>query len=83
MVKVWLALAIVKTLMGYYQMPMVLRIMAKHSKRNIETSELIQLIILSPIVNFFVTPYYLLKEKMHFFEPYDEAYIESKFKDVF
>ena len=80
LIKIWLALTIVKTLMGYYQMPLMLRIMSKHLKRDLEKLEIIQLLIFSPLVNLFVVWHYVFKEKLEFFSLYDESYIEGKLK---
>jgi hypothetical protein len=80
--KIWLALTMVKTLMGYYQMPMMLRIMTKTLDRPMQTSEIIQLIVFAPLVNFFVVWYYVFTEKLDFFSLYDEEYIESKLKSL-
>jgi hypothetical protein len=82
LLKVWFALTIVKTLMGYYQMPMMLRIMSRSLDRELEKVEVVQLIFFAPLVNFFVVWYYVFTEKLHFFSLYDEEYIESKLKSL-
>jgi hypothetical protein len=82
LIKVWFALTLVKTLMGYYQMPLMLRVMSKTMERTLSRAEIFQLIIFAPMVNFFVVWYYVFTEKMHFFSLYDEDYIESKLKSI-
>jgi hypothetical protein len=80
--KVWIALTAVKTLMGYYQMPLMLRVMSKTMDRSLNKVEITQLIVFAPIVNFFVVWYYVFTEKLQFFSLYDEDYIESKLKSL-
>ena len=81
-VKIWVSLAVVKTLMGYYQMPMIIRILKKVSQREIGWGEKMQMILFSPIVNVVALPHFVFKEGWRFFQPYEEAYVEKKFKDL-
>lgn len=80
--KVWLSLTIVKTIMGYVQLPLMLRLTNKHLGRKLESIEIVQLIVFAPIVNFFVVWYYVFKEKFLFFRLYDESTIEGKLKKL-
>jgi hypothetical protein len=80
--KIWLALAIVKTLMGYWQLPTMLKLMSHHLKKDLGKAEVCQIVLFAPIINFFATPYYLIKEKLYFFAPYEKEYMEAKFKDM-
>jgi len=80
-VRVYLALVIVKTLMGYYQLPMMLRVLKKTTHRDLTWLEIAQMIVISPIVNIFAMPVYLLKEKIYFFQPYEESYVEKRFSE--
>lgn len=81
-VKAWLSLATVKTVMGYYQMPMMVRVLKNTTSRQLSGAEIFQMVILSPFVNLIVLPHYLFKEKWSFFQPYDEAYVRHKFQDM-
>jgi len=78
----YLALVMVKTLMGYYQLPMMLRVLKKTAHNDLSKFEIIQMVVLSPIVNFFALPVYLVKEKIYFFQPYDESYVEHRFSNM-
>jgi hypothetical protein len=81
-VRLWISLAVVKTVMGYYQMPMMLKILKRVSSREMSKGEVAQMIFMSPLVNMLALPHYLLREGWRFFEPYDEAYVEKKFKEM-
>lgn len=82
LVRLWVALALVKTLMGYYQMPMMIRVLRKTSHRDLTRFEIAQMIALSPLVNLFAMPVYLFKEKIYFFQPYEESYVEKRFSEM-
>lgn len=82
LVIVWFSLAMVKTLMGYVQLPMMLRIMSQELGRKMETGEIVQLVLLSPVVTFFAVPWYLMKENWKFFLLYDEGEVQNKFKQM-
>ena len=81
-VKAWLSLATVKTIMGYYQMPMMIRILKSATSNELSTSEIVQMIFLAPIVNLIALPHYIFKEGWTFFQPYDEAYVKRKFSEM-
>lgn len=82
LVRFWVALALVKTIMGYYQMPMMIRVLKKSSHRDLTGFEIAQMIALSPLVNIFALPVYLVKEKIYFFQPYEESYVEKRFSEM-
>jgi hypothetical protein len=81
-VKLWLSLAIVKTTMGYVQLPMILRVIKKTSTRELSFSEKVQMVLMSPLVNVVALPHFVYREGWRFFQPYDEDYVEKKLKDL-
>lgn len=81
-VQLWLSLAIVKTIMGYVQLPLVLRIMPRYLGRKVTGIEIFALIVLSPLFTFLSTPVDLVKEKWKFFLLYEEEYVEEKLKSL-
>lgn len=81
-VKAWLSLATVKTVMGYYQMPMMIRILKNATSRQLSAGEIVQMILLAPVVNMIALPHYIYKEGWTFFQPYDEAYVKRKFSEM-
>jgi hypothetical protein len=40
------------------------------------------MVMLSPLVNLIALPHYIYKERWLFFQPYDEAFMEQKFKEM-
>lgn len=82
LVRLWVSLTLVKTIMGYYQMPMMIRVLKKTSHHKISKFEIAQMIAFSPVVNFFAVPVYLFKEKIYFFQPYEESYVEKRFSEL-
>jgi hypothetical protein len=68
--------------MGYIQLPMMLRVFEKTTSKALGKRDVLQMILLSPLVNLVALPHYLYKEGLFFFQPYDEAFMEQKFKDM-
>jgi hypothetical protein len=81
-VRLWISLTIVKTVMGYLQIPMMLRIFEKTTSKPLGRIEIAQMVMLSPLVNLIALPHYIYKERWLFFQPYDEAFMEQKFKEM-
>ena len=60
----------------------MIRVLKKTSHPDLTRFEIAQMIVLSPFVNFFSVPVYLVKEKIYFFQPYEESFVEKRFSEL-
>lgn len=81
-VRVWISVVIIKTFIGYLQLPSIARVMKRQRERQLGAGELLQLVLLSPLVLTVAWPYFLYKERYEFFYLYSEADVEEKLKEM-
>jgi len=81
-VRVWISVVIVKTLIGYLQLPSIARVMKRQRDRELGVGEILQLLVLSPLVLMVAWPYFLWMERFEFFHLYSEKDVEAKLKEM-
>jgi len=81
-VRAWVSVVIIKTLIGYLQLPSIARVMKRQRDRELGVGEILQLILISPLVLTAAWPYFLWREKFEFFHLYSEKDVEEKLKEM-
>ena len=82
MVRAWLSVAIVKTLVSYCQMPTVVSVLKDKWDREVTGVEMAQMVLFAPIVNLVAWPYFLKKEGVEFFHLHSRQDVEKKLKEI-
>jgi len=81
-IRAWISVVIVKTLIGYLQLPSIARVMKRQRDRELGIGEIFQILVLSPLVLMVAWPYFLWKERFEFLHLYSEKDVEAKLKEM-